>query len=344
MPAVAADQPGWVLFEKGLALFEEGRLDEALEMITLSKGEGEPNPEVLYWTGRIYEAEGDYLLAGMRYQEALKKARFLYIPDQKWEIYYSLSDIYLNQKEYENYEQILLTVFDEEMKRNTEIIRREHSYVQLLKSEGLDKLLLLYRLKLSYSLEAALRLGRFYNSSELWKSSLIKNLYTVLTLYTGGVELLIADSPDFSFPVDMEEAWERDPEFLISVYESLCSKGGVDFSYSRNLDTLDADRRTDDTLRANELIRKDYPWFRMTPSLYTLLKIEDQVRDRGLLKLETLYSSLFFLAEALYQEGHLERAKELWGLLVLSSSPSSWKILAGKKIEDPDLKTPFLKY
>ena len=344
MPAAAEDLPGWVMFEKGLALFEEGRLDEALEMITLSAGEGEPNPEVLYWTGRIYEAEGDYLLATMRYEEALKKARFLYIPDQKWQIYYSLSDIYLNQRDYNRYEQTLLTVFDEEMKRNTEIIRREHSYVQMLKSDGLDKLLLLYRLKLSYALEASLRLGRFYNGRELWKSSLIKNLYTVLTFFSGGVELLITESPDFSFPVDMEEAWEQDPEFLISTYERMCGVKGREFSFSRNLTTLDADNIPEDLKQAEQLIREGFPRFEMTPSLYTLLKLEDHARRTGILELEDLYASIFFLAEALYQEGNPDRAEQLWSLLMLSSRDSTWKTLATGKIGDPDLKTPFLKY
>ena len=65
----------------------------------------------------------------------------------------------------------------------TEIIRREHSYVQMLKSDGMDKLLLLYRLKLSSAFEASVRLGHFYNARELWKSSLIKNLYNVLTVF-----------------------------------------------------------------------------------------------------------------------------------------------------------------
>jgi tetratricopeptide (TPR) repeat protein len=340
----ASDLPGWVLFEKGLALFEEGRLDEALEMITLSAGGSESNPEVLYWTGRIYEAEGDYLLAEMRYREALDKSRFLYVPDQKWAIYYSLSDIYINQMDYGGYEQILLTVFDEEMKRNTEIIRREHSYVQMLKSDGLDKLLLLYRLKLSYALEASERLGRFYNGRELWKSSLIKNLYTMLSYFTAGIELLISDAPDFSFPVDMEEAWETDPEFLVSAYEGICARSGRDFSFSRNLTTLEPDRMAGDRKRAEEMIRMDFQGFRMTPSLYTLLKMEEQALRGGSLKLDGLYASLFFLGEALYQEGNPERAEDLWSLLAMSGNSSSWKTLAEKKIENPDLKTPFLKY
>ena len=58
------------------------------------------------------------------------------------------------------------------MVRNEEVIRREHSYAQMLKESGMDKLLLLFRIRLSYSLEAAGQLGIFYARSEAWKSSL----------------------------------------------------------------------------------------------------------------------------------------------------------------------------
>ena len=142
----------------------------------------------------------------------------------------------------------------------------------------------------------------------------------------------------------MEEAWEQDPEFLISFYERMCGEWGEEFSFSRNLQTLEPDRIAEDLSAAENLIRKDSPGFRMTPSLYTLLKMEDHLLRGGVLELEALYASLFFLAEALYQEGNPERAEELWSLLMLSSFPSSWKTLATGKIGNPDLKTPFLKY
>jgi tetratricopeptide (TPR) repeat protein len=336
--------PGWVLYEKGLALYEQGHLSEALDLISLSARDGILTPEATYWIGRIYEAEGDYLLAEKRYKEALEDARFLYIPDDKWNIYYSIANIYLNKKEFDQYEQLLLSVFDQEMKRNTEIIRREHSYIQLLKSDGLDKLLLLYRLKLTYSLEATSRLGRYYNGKGLWKSSLIKNLYPLLTIFSSGIESLISRYPDFSFPVNMEEAWESDEEFLISLYEEYCSLSQSDFVFARDLKTFKPLHLTEDRLSAEMIINKAYPSFMMTPSVYTLLKMENHLGKDSFLKMETLYSALYFLGEALYQEGNPERALEFWSLLNMSSFSSSWKKLAAQKIKNPEEETPFLKY
>ncbi|QEN07708.1 hypothetical protein EXM22_06790 [Oceanispirochaeta crateris] len=338
------DLPGWILYEKGLAMFEQGRLSEALELITLSAGEGILTPEATYWIGRIYEAEGDSLLAKERYEEAIQDARFLYVPDDKWKIYYSLSDIYLNEKDYDQYEQVLLSIFDNEMKRNSEVIRREHSYVQVLKSEGIDKLLLLYRLQLTYSLEATSRLGRFYSGEGLWKSSLVKNLYPLLSLYSAGIESLIDRYPDFSFPVDMEEAWENDEEFLIDVYENLCRLSRSDFMFKRDLNSLKALQIEEDRIAAEKIINETFSTFHMSPSLYTLLKLENHLGENSFLNLETLYSALYFIGEALYQEGIPDRAMELWSLLTMSSHNSTWKTLALEKIKNPELETPFLKY
>ena len=311
-------------------------------MFNLSAGSGVLTPEAKYWIGRVYQAEGDYLLAEQRYEEALADARFLYVPDTRWEIDYSLSDIYLNRRDFDRYEEILLSVFDSEMKRNTDIIRREHSYVQVLKTEGLDKLLLLYRLKLGYSMEAAARLGALYNSLELWKSSLVKNLYVLLTVYTAGIEGLISSSPDFSFPVTMDEAWGWDSEFLMDRYEEFCRASGEDFQFTRDLETLEPVDIEGDRIRAESIIKKRFPSFSMTPSSYTLLKIES--RNQGYLNMDALYRSMFFLGEALYREGSSETAFEMWSMLSMSLNDTSWKMLAAGKISNPEMETPFLKY
>ncbi len=311
-------------------------------MFNLSAGDGVLTPEAKYWIGKVYQAEGDYLLAEQRYEEALEDARFLYVPGTRWDIYYSLSEIYLNRREFDRYEQTLLSVFDNEMQRNSDIIRREHSYVQVLKTDGLDKLLLLYRLKLSYSLEAASRLGRLYNSSELWKSSLIKNLYVMLTVFSAGIEELITIYPDFSFPVTMDEVWESDPEFLMDTYEDYCLRAGEEFHFSRDLRTFEALDLEGDRQRAESIIKKRFDSFSITPSTYTLLKIESG--DRGFLEMDSLYSSLFFLGEALYREGSSDSALQMWSLLGMSSIDTNWKKLAFGKISDPEMETPFLKY
>ncbi|OQY33081.1 MAG: hypothetical protein B6241_09040 [Spirochaetaceae bacterium 4572_59] len=336
--------PGWVLFQKGLSSYDKGDLDLALEFFTRSAGNGVLTPEAIYWIGKVYEEEGDLLLAEERYLEAMEDARFLYVPEDKWLIQYSLAGIYLNRKEYEHYEQLLLSIFDEEMIRNAEVVFREHAYVQMLKEKGLDKLLLLYRIRLSYSLEAAEQLGVYYARSTVWKSSLIKNLYAVLSGFSGGIEYLIEMDQGFSFPVNMEEAWERDDEFLISLYEEYATAIDPEFSYKRDLKTLEAMQILDDTLRAEKIIHSRNPSFAMTASLYTLRKMEKQSALSSLMKDGKLYRALFFLAQSLYHEGFPERADEVWTLVSLSGRESSWKTLSLKALSDPELQPASLIY
>ncbi len=334
--------PGWVLHEKARIFYDEGNLSKALEYFSLSGRGGALTPEALYGTGLAYQAEGDYLLAEERFKEALKEARFFYVPDEKWNIYYSLAEIYRNTRQWDLYEQTLLQVFDNEVKRNTEIIRQEHQYVQILKADGLDKLLLLYRLKLSYALKASERLGWFYNRQHYWKSSLVKNLYPVFTLFSRGMELLLLENPSFSFPRSMDEAWKDESGFLISLYESYCKDLGFSFRFSRNLQTLMPDNLVKDRAQAEALIRERMPGFKMSPASFVLSRLE-ALEALSFEDFLSLYEGLFFLGEALYQEGNTDRALDLWQLLLQSRRDSDWKKLAAVKMQNPDFKTPFLR-
>ncbi len=336
--------PGWVLYEKGLSLYERGELGLALEYLNLSAKEGVLTPEALYRIGRIYEEEGDYLLAEMRYNEALKDARFLYVPEDKWLIQYSLAGIYLNRKENDRYEQQLLSIFDEEMKRNEEIIRREHSYVQMLKESGMDKLLLLFRIRLEFSQEAAAQLGVYYARSGEWKSSIIKNLYTVLTYFSGGLDFIMEKDPEFSFPVDLEEILESDQEFLISLYEGYAEEVEGGFLFRRNLDTLAPLAVNEDIQKAGKIILSRNPFFHMSPSLYALRKMECESGLDAFLESGKLYRALFYLALSLYNEGFPERAEEIWTLVSLSGRDTSWRTLSKKALGDPEIQTSFLIY
>ena len=339
-----AELPGWVLYEKGLASYRQGDPDRALEYFNLSAKSGDLRPEAIYRIGRIYEEEGDYLLAEERYKEALEDARFLYVPDDRWQIEYSLAGIYLNRGDLDRYEQLLLSIFDQEMTRNEEVIRREHSYVQMLKESGMDKLLLLFRTRLSYSLEAAGQLGVYYARSEAWKSSLIKNLYTVLSYFSGGLDLILEKDPDFAFPVDMEEAWEADTEFLISLCEEFAVSIDPSFQFSRNPSSLKPDNLQNDIVKAEKLIRSRFPFFSLSPSLYALRKMESEQGLEFYLEDERFYGALFYLAQSLYQEGFHQRALEVWKLLSLSGRDSSWKTLSVKALADPEISPPSLIY
>ena len=342
--AESSDLPGWVLYEEGLSLYDQGKLDQALEYFSLSAGAGDLTPEAAYHIGRIYEEEGDYLLAEKQYEKALEDSRFLYIPEQKWQIRYSLAEVYLNRKEFDRYEQLLLSVFDEEMIRDEETIRREHAYVQMLKESGMDKFLLLFRMKLTYSLEAASQLGVFYSREGAWKSSLIKNLYTVLSFYSGGIDYLIERYPGFSFPVDRDELWENDPEFLAGLYEEYAEKADPDFLYTRDLESLELLHPLDDTVKAELIIRTREPGFVLTSSLYTLRKMEDQPGLKSFLDDERFYRALFYLGLSLYRSGFFERAEEVWKLAAFSSYETPWKILSRKALAEPGFSPSSLIY
>ncbi len=343
-PAVDGNLPGWVLYEKGLAYFEQGRLDLALEYFNLSAKSGNLTPEATYYIGQIYEQEGDYLLAEKQYEQAMEDSRFLYIPDQKWDIFYSLAGIYLNRGEFDRYEQMLLSVFDEELVRNEQTIRTEHAYVQMLKEDGMDKFLLLFRLKLTFSLESASQLGVYYAGNGEVKRSLIKNLYTVLSLFTSCIDYLMEKDPEFSFPVDREEILERDGEFLAELYENYTSTIDPAFRFHRDLKTLALVSPEEDMEKAEQIIRSRMEFFSMSPTLYVLRKMETLEGLYQILDDERLYRAMYYLGRALYDEGFEERARDLWTLGALSSRENRWNLLCVKALDEPEYIPPSLIY
>ena len=118
----------------------------------------------------------------------------------------------------------------------------------------------------------------------------------------------------------MEEAWEKDTEFLISLGEELTASIDPAFHFSRDRSTLVADDLEEDIKKAERLILSRYPYFSLTPSLYALRKME---KEQGLgLYLEDgrLYGALFYLAHSLYHEGFNRQADEVWKLVCFSSA------------------------
>ncbi len=61
--AGGAEEPAWILLERGRDAFEQRRIAPAMDFI-LKSLEAEPEyPEAEYWLGRVYEAQGQPVLA-----------------------------------------------------------------------------------------------------------------------------------------------------------------------------------------------------------------------------------------------------------------------------------------
>ena len=99
----------------------------------------------------------------------------------------------------------------------------------------------------------------------------------------------------------MDEAWGWDSEFLMDRYEEFCRASGEDFQFTRDLETLEPVDIEGDRIRAESIIKKRFPSFSMTPSSYTLLKIES--RNQGYLNMDAPLQIHVFSGRGFIQGG-----------------------------------------
>jgi tetratricopeptide (TPR) repeat protein len=200
--------PDWLVIEKGKQLFDSGDYGESLFYFRQAR-ERYPNvPEVEYWIGRVFEAEGEYSLAELQYKLALERAEYFEIRDDVYEVHYRLADIYLIEKHLSSYVAHLESILnrDVEARRSAGDLRLDGRLLsRTLAQKGLDKLFELYRLPDYGGLDAYYRLGVY----EL-RTGLVENASELLTL-----------SAVITFTTVINHLLERDPEYRFTTFDDL---------------------------------------------------------------------------------------------------------------------------
>ena len=93
--AAGAQEPAWILLERGKSAFENRNLTAALDLILEAVESTDDFPEGEYWLGRVYAAQGQSVLAEEQYRRAIRMALYLRVPDDRFSILYSLADLLL---------------------------------------------------------------------------------------------------------------------------------------------------------------------------------------------------------------------------------------------------------
>lgn len=124
-------------------------------------------PEVDFLVGKIYEAEGENLLARSYYEKAWLNRTFLDVGDEQFTIVYRLSDLSANTGDYgarENY--LLLILVDDSLygKPGEETPMMKAMLRTLQTEKNPDKFFSLYRHSNYIALKAAQDLASFYNN------------------------------------------------------------------------------------------------------------------------------------------------------------------------------------
>jgi len=214
LPAAAQEKeiynlPPWLILEYGRKAYADREYGVALRYAreALEK-QGHFFPEAEILIGDVFSAEGNKDLAIRQYEKALGMSKQLYVLNDKYRILYKLADIYSDENQH-NYESTLKEiVYDDEMYLSAVQTQSGTQFITTLRNSGLDKLVILYRLKSYFSLEAHSMLGRLYFLQEDFESSTLHLIFSTVTVISRCIEELQFYDPDFIY-TDGVELFER---------------------------------------------------------------------------------------------------------------------------------------
>jgi tetratricopeptide (TPR) repeat protein len=192
--------PSWLILEYGRKAFSEKELGVALRYAREAiEKEGRFFPEAEILIGDVFRGEGNTDLAIEQYEKALESARQLYVRNDKYKILYKIADIY-RDGEPETYEATLRRVLEDDETYN-QAVKTDlgGKMITALRNEGLNKLLVLYRLQSYHSLEAHTELGRLYSEQGQWEMAALHLIFSVVTVFSRCIEEYKMYDPEYIF-------------------------------------------------------------------------------------------------------------------------------------------------
>ena len=192
--------PSWLILEYSRKAYGENELGVALRYAREAiEKEGRFYPEAEILIGDVFRAESNIELAERQYEKALKNSRQLYVLNDKYRILYKLADIRSDRKP-EEYEQTLQQILeDDELYIRAVTTDLGTKMVTMLLDEGLDKLLVLYRLESYHSLRAHSELGRLYSEQGKWEKAVLHFIFSVVTIFSRCIEEYKIYDPEYIF-------------------------------------------------------------------------------------------------------------------------------------------------
>lgn len=157
-------------------------------------------PEADYYLGKIYQIEGEYSIAEKYFYNAYKYSDILQIPDEKYEILYSLAELAELKKDFNKMEEYLLLIVSKEPLFRDE--NRKKSFQKSIssnKKDCVEKFFKLYRAENFELLKPLKKLSDYYKTQNQTERSLYANALCVVTGFTRIIDLLYKRNPVFEY-------------------------------------------------------------------------------------------------------------------------------------------------
>ncbi|MBI9099792.1 MAG: hypothetical protein JEY91_15035 [Spirochaetaceae bacterium] len=327
----------WLLFEKGLFTFNKRQYGESLNFFNKLIERHGVYPEAEYWIGRVFEQEGEYLLAEKQYRKALEGERVLLIPQEKFEIQYRLAELYKYLENYDSYKQVLNSIGTSELEKNQLALANENAAINTLKKDGIDRMILLFRHEFTYSIEAFNQLGIYYYKTGEYKMATSKLVYPILSLYSIAIDFLRKLDPEFVYPENIDVLLENHTDYVFHTLENVILRRHQSFSFERDLDSMAVINVEEQYEKAKTLLPDD-PEFYLSGASYCLELFNREPSIRELIEEYNIYRTMYYLGASLYAEGYSEAAFRLWEIVYNESNSNMWGKKSYEQLIDPKVE------
>ena len=161
-------------------------------------------PEAEYWIGLIFMQESEYELARLQFEKAGTMADSYVVPDERFNVLYTLSFVYKTMGNLKNYEISLLEIAEADpvfADPSRQYLRSRMMETIMATGSGssLDKFLSLYRIKSPFALRAFDELGSFYLESNRDDKALMYLAISVDIVVTNIVETVKSRNPSYVY-------------------------------------------------------------------------------------------------------------------------------------------------
>ncbi len=205
LPAISVDvnnSPGWLILEKGKQLFDAENYGNAMFHFRKANEALGAAPEVEYWIGRVFEAEGEYELAAEQYVGAVQKKQMLLVPGEELVIRRRLAEVYFTLGNFAGYSNELETIirYDASAReQGADIIFEPRVIARVLTQRGINKLLELYRIDDWGGLAAYYDLGIYKYRTGFFEAAIEHLAFAFTITQTTIIEHLISRDPEYRF-------------------------------------------------------------------------------------------------------------------------------------------------
>ncbi len=194
------DIPSWILMERGKAAFSEGELGKALFYFQETLRKKDLIGEGYTWTGRVYEAEGEYHLAEQAYRNAISEERSFYI----WEERFTPRNLLAAVLEKQGKSGEAVPVYRDIIAMNSEADDTSLPAMFLLdnfrdKEKGADKFLELYRPSGAQTIAARAALGRIFLERGELQEAMEHLLLSVMIPLSMTIDVFLSREPGYRF-------------------------------------------------------------------------------------------------------------------------------------------------